>query len=136
MGSILGLSQKDIKNKYNEIVDFSELNDFSETLVFKFSNGMITRLIFSVMIHCLKHNYPEILLLDEVLDAGGDIDFRKRVNKKIEELLKGGAAIILVSHDMENIIKYCNRVILMDNGNILMEGRPQKVVEEYINSFK
>jgi len=136
MGSILGLSQKDIRNRYDEIVEFSELQNFVETPVFKFSSGMATRLGFSVMIHCLKHNYPEILLLDEVLEAGGDINFKKKAREKIEELLKGGALVMVVSHELEDIKKYCNRVILIESGNIILEGKPEKVVEEYINSFK
>ncbi len=135
MGSILGLSQKAIRQKFDDIVKFSELGEFVNTPVYKFSTGMIVRLGFSVTIHCLNHNYPEIFLLDETLEAGGDRDFKEKASKKIEELIKRGSTVIIASHDMENIIKYCNRAILMDNGKIVMDGRPEEVVERYWRGF-
>ena len=136
MGSVLGLSQKAIRQKFNDIVEFSELGDFVDTPVYKFSSGMVVRLGFSVTIHCLNHNYPEIMLLDEVLEAGGDIGFIKKAIDKMEELIKRGATVIIASHDMENIMKYCNRVILIDSGKIIMDGKPEKVIEQYMNGFK
>ena len=136
MGSILGLSQNAIKQKFNAIVEFSELGVFVDTPVYKFSSGMVVRLGFSVTIHCLNHNYPEIFLLDETLEAGGDRYFKEKVSKKIEELIKGGATVIIVSHNMENIMKYCNRVILLDNGGVVIEGKPEEVIEQYMNGFK
>ena len=135
MGSVLGLSQKAIRKKFDEIVKFSELNDFVDTPVYKFSNGMIVRLGFSVTIHCLNHNYPEIMLLDEVLEAGGDMGFIKKAMDKMEGLMKAGALVIMVSHNMENIRNYCDRVILIDGGEIIMDGKPREVVEKYINIF-
>ncbi len=132
MGSILGLSQRDIKKRYQEIVDFSGLNEFTETPLYKFSDGMITRLAFSVTIHCLEHNYPEIMLLDEVIEAGGDLSFKEQAMNKMEELIKGGAAVIMASHSLENIQRYCDRVLLLDKGIVVKEGKPGDVIKDYL----
>ena len=134
MGSILGLSQSAIKQKFNQIVEFSELGSFVDTPIYKFSDGMIVRLGFSVTIHCLNHNYPEIMLLDEVLEAGGDKGFIDKAMDKMEELMRAGATVIIASHNMENIKKYCDKVILMDNGEIVMIGKPKEVIEKYLGN--
>src|SRR3989344_1554596 len=78
MGLVMGLSQKEIEKKFNEIVSFSGLEDFVNTKVYQFSSGMLIRLNFSVGIHCVTHQNPDILLLDEIIETGGDIDFNKK----------------------------------------------------------
>ena len=133
MGSILGLGQKDIRNKFDEIVDFSGLKEFVDTKVYKFSSGMLTRLTISVTLFCVAHAKPEILLIDEAFAGGVDINFQEKSVKKMEELLKSGAAVIFVSHDLNSVKKYCDRVIWLDHGEIRLEGDPIKVVQEYIS---
>jgi ABC-type polysaccharide/polyol phosphate transport system ATPase subunit len=122
MGSVMGLSQKDIKEKFNEIVEFSGLREFVDMKVYQFSTGMLTRLNFATVIHCVKHQNPDILLLDEVLSSGGDAKFQEQATKKMEELIKGGAAVVLVSHNEDNILKNCGKVIWLDNGRIIESG--------------
>ncbi len=136
MGSIMDLSQKDIKKKFSDIVEFSGLANFLDTKVYQFSSGMISRLSFSVGIHCLKHSNPDILLLDEIFRCGGDINFQSKVIKKMEEFITGGTTVVLVSHDLELIKKYCSRVLWIDNGKILKEGDTIEVVREYAKSAK
>ena len=134
MGSILGLSPKDIKIKFDEIVSFSGLEKFLDTKVYQFSSGMIIRLNFSVMIHCLRHSKPDILLLDEVFGAGGDIDFEEKAIKKMEEFVTGGATVVLASHDLDIIKKYCDRVIWLDKGEIAGIGEAQEIIFKYLSS--
>jgi ABC-type polysaccharide/polyol phosphate transport system ATPase subunit len=131
MGSVMGLSQKEIKNRFAEIVEFSGLEKFVDMKIYQFSTGMISRLNFSIIMHCVKHQSPDILLLDEVLSIGGDIDFKEKATKKMEELIKGGATVVLVSHDLETIKKYCDRVICLESGVITKEGLPIEIVSEY-----
>jgi len=135
MGSVMGLGQRDIKKRFNEIIEFSGLKDFVDMKVYQFSTGMVSKLNFSVIIHCLKHQNPEILLLDEVLSAGGDFEFQKKATNKMEELIKGGASVILVSHDLNTIKKYCNKTLFLDNGKIVETGDSESVIKTYLNSF-
>lgn len=130
--SVLGLGQADIKKRFESIVDFSGLNDFVDTEVDKFSSGMASRLNFSITVHCIEHHSPDILLLDEVFGAGGDIDFQEKAAKKMEELIKSGAAVILVSHNLEIIKNYCESVVLLQNGRVVKKGNPAEIVEFYI----
>jgi len=131
MGSIMGLSQEDIRKKFDEIVDFSGLKEFVENKVCHFSSGMVMRLNFSATMHCLEHKNPDILLLDEVFGSGGDIDFQKKSLAKMEELIKGGATVILASHSMSLIKKYCDKSILLERGKITKQGPSNEVVSFY-----
>jgi ABC-type polysaccharide/polyol phosphate transport system ATPase subunit len=134
MGSLLGLSQKDIKNKFNAIIEFSELEEFVDTKVFQFSSGMVARFSFSATIHFVEHHNPDIILIDEVFGAGADIDFQKKSIQKMEELIKGGATVLLASHNLDLIKKYCHRAIWMDKGEIIKEGGPEEVCDAYAKS--
>jgi len=127
----MGLSQKDIGSKVDEIIDFAGLRDFMDMKVYKFSSGMVARLNFSIGIHCLKHHNPDILLLDEVFGAGGDIDFQTKAAEKMEEFIKGGATVILVSHGLELVKRYCSRVIFLNKGEVIDTGDPEKIIESY-----
>lgn len=135
VGSIMGLSQKEIKKRFDEIVDFSGLREFLDTKIYQFSSGMIARISFAIGIHCLVHKNPDILLIDEVIGAGADLEYQNKALEKMEKLIKGGACVIFVSHDLESIKKYCDRVIWLDNGEIVKEGKPGEVVEEYRKSI-
>jgi len=126
VGSLFGLSQKDIKNRFNSIVEFSELENFINTKLYQFSSGMLQRLAFSIAIYC----NPEILLLDEVFEVG-DLEFRRRSANKIKELAKKGTSVILVSHQLWMIEKYCDEVVWLDKGVIKKQGKPKKVLNDY-----
>lgn len=134
MCSVLGLSQKDIKKKFNDIVEFAGLRDFVYTEVDKFSSGMLSRLNFSITIHCIQHHSPDILLLDEVFGAGGDIDFQEKAIKRMEELITGGATVLMVSHNLSIIEQYCKKTLLMEKGSIKFAGDTKKAISTYTNT--
>lgn len=115
-GSLCGFSQREIKQKFFSIVDFSGLDKFVDTKLYQFSGGMLQRIAFSVAVHA----NPDILLLDEVFEVG-DEDFRQKSAEKIKEIVNSGGAAILVSHEESIIKKYCDRLILMDKGKIIEE---------------
>ncbi len=119
----------DKSDVYKNIVEFSGLEDFMDMPVKHYSSGMYLRLAFSIAFH----SKIDILLLDEVL-AVGDADFRRKCYNKIRELKDFGASIILVSHQMEPIIEFCDRCMWMDNGNIVQIGAPLDVIENYMES--
>lgn len=123
---LLGYSKKDIKDSYDQIVDFSGLHDFMQMPVKHYSSGMYLRLAFSIAFH----SNISILLLDEVI-AVGDTDFKRKCYAKIKELKARGVAIILVSHHLELISEQCDRCILMDDGKLLSQGTPLDVVNQY-----
>ena len=135
VGSIMGLSQKDIRKRFEEIVEFSGLKEFLDTKVYQFSSGMITRLSFSITVYCLKHQNPDILLLDEVFGSGGDIDFQNKAILKMEELVKGGATVLLVSHSLDIVKKYCDRTVFLDHGRIVEVGDSESVINSYLGRF-
>jgi len=124
--SLFGLGNKEIKKRFNSIVEFSGLKNFVNTKIYQFSEGMKARLAFSIAIHC----NPEILLLDEVFGVG-DETFKAISSRKIKELVSNGALVILVSHDLEMIEKYCDRVIWMEKGKIKREGETNEIIREY-----
>jgi ABC-type polysaccharide/polyol phosphate transport system ATPase subunit len=124
--SLFGLTRKEIDIRFDDIVRFCELESFVETKLYQFSSGMLQRLAFSIAINC----NPDILLLDEVFEVG-DEDFRKKSATKIRELVKEGASVILVSHDLQMIQKYCDQVIWMDKGKLRKEGKPKEIINEY-----
>jgi ABC-type polysaccharide/polyol phosphate transport system ATPase subunit len=134
IGVLLGMSKKEITTIFQEIVNFSGLEKYLDNKVYQFSTGMITRLSFSITIHCLIDRNPRILLIDEVLNAGADEEFRIKAHKKIKKLVKLGSSVILISHNINQIKNYCDRVILIDRGKIVMEGDPEKVVKYYLES--
>jgi ABC-2 type transport system ATP-binding protein len=136
IGSILGLNKKQIKNKLEEIIEFSGLREFTNVEVNKFSSGMISRLNFSITINSLEQKKPDILLLDEVLNSSGDLNFQEKTTKKIEELLKSGISIIIVSHNLEQIKKYCDKAICLEKGKIIAYDKPEKVIEKYLSIQK
>ena len=134
IGSIMGLGYREVKNNLNDIVEFAELQDYLDTKVYQFSSGMLSRLCFATTIHCLKQKKPEIILLDEVFGAGGDFAFQQKALAKMEEFVYSGAAVIIVSHQMEIISKYCDRAILLEKGKIKDSGESQRVVTAYLDN--
>lgn len=131
-GAILGLSQKEIKNKFNSIVDFAELWDFIDEPIKHYSSGMYMRLAFAVAIHV----DPEILLVDEIL-AVGDPEFQKKCFDKMEEFKKSkDVTIIFVSHNMSQIENFCTKVIYINEHKIIAQGETKKVCKMYSNLNK
>lgn len=114
ISSLFGLSNKEIKERFDSIVSFAELKEYTNTKLFKFSMGMLQRLAFSVAINC----NPDILLLDEVFEIG-DKAFKAKSANKIKELANQGTTVILVSHEQWMVEKYCHQVISMEKGEII-----------------
>ncbi len=125
--SILGFSRKDIEERFDRIVDFSELKDFIDTPLKNYSSGMTARLAFSVATEV----DPDVLIIDEVL-AVGDAHFRHKSMERILEFKNKGVVILFVSHDMEQVKSFCNRVLWLDHGRARMIGEPDAVTEEYL----
>lgn len=124
--ALFGLGAGEVREKFDSIAEFAKLEDFVETKLYQFSVGMMQRLAFSIAVHC----NPEILLLDEVF-AVGDENFRNKSSETIMNVVKEGGSVMLVSHELWMIEKYCNRVIWLDEGRILKEGNTEEVVAEY-----
>ena len=123
-GAILGMRRTEITRKFDEIVDFSEIEQFIDTPVKFYSSGMYMRLAFSVAAHL----EPEILLVDEVL-AVGDAAFQQKCLGKMGDVAKQGRTVLFVSHHMPAIQRLCSKVILLDKGLITMIGDPAPVTE-------
>ena len=129
-GVILGLEEKYLVDKFQEIVDFSEIDMKQIYAPVKFySSGMYMRLAFSVAIF----TKPEILLVDEIL-AVGDVAFQRKCFAKMEEFKKQGVTIIFVSHSMENIQKFCKRVIYLQQGKIIFDGNTKQAIKLYLEN--
>ncbi len=129
-GVILGMDEAYLVNKFKEIVDFSEIPmNFIYTPVKYYSSGMYMRLAFSVAVF----TRPEILLIDEIL-AVGDMAFQNKCLAKMEEFKKQETTIIFVSHSMENIKKFCNRVIYLKDGKVEYDGNVERGIEKYLNN--
>ncbi|MCP5533252.1 MAG: ABC transporter ATP-binding protein [Akkermansiaceae bacterium] len=127
-GAILGMSRVEIKRKFDEIVAFSEIEKFLDTPVKRYSSGMYVRLAFAVAAHL----EPEILIVDEVL-AVGDAEFQKKCLGKMEDVSQQqGRTVILVSHQMPAIQNLCTRCLLMDKGQLIMQGGTDEIVNSYM----
>jgi ABC-type polysaccharide/polyol phosphate transport system ATPase subunit len=126
---LLGLSRKEAKAKLTEIADFSELGEFIDQPMRTYSSGMYVRLGFAVAVHVR----PEILLVDEVL-AVGDADFQRKCFDHIEKLRQNKVTIVLVTHDLESVKRFCDRAVLLSHGVVAAEGKPREVVDEYLSS--
>lgn len=126
-GAMLGFSNKEIDAMYDEIWKFAELKDFQDQKLKNYSSGMQVRLAFSIAIRARG----DILLLDEVL-AVGDAAFQQKCNNYFKSL-HGNQTVILVTHSMENITKFCDRAILIENGKITLDSDPETVAKAYKN---
>lgn len=125
--SIFGLTKKEIEKRIDDIIAFSELEEFIDSPVRTYSSGMYMRLAFSVAINV----DAEILLIDEIL-AVGDQHFQDKCFEKLHELKNSDKTIVIVSHALDSIKQLCNRAIWIYNGEVKMDGNIEKVVEEYI----
>jgi len=125
-GAVLGYSKEFIKEKYNEIVEFSELGDFINVPVKNYSSGMKSRLGFSIATVV----EPDILILDEVF-AVGDAKFRKKSEKKIKSMFKQGVTVLFVSHNIEQVKAICNKAILLEKGTLIASGDVEEICAIY-----
>lgn len=127
-GAILGMHRSEIKRKFDEIVDFSEVEKFLDTPVKRYSSGMYVRLAFAVAAYLESEN----LVVDEVL-AVGDAQFQKKCLGKMEDLSnESGRTVLFVSHNMQAISTLCNRIMLLDKGSIIQDGEASKVIQNYL----
>ena len=125
-GAILGFSEDFLKQKYDEIVAFSELGEFIHQPIKTYSSGMMMRLAFSVATIV----EPEILIVDEIL-AVGDASFQQKSRARMLELMQGGTTVLFVSHSMSQIREMCDRVLWLDHGTVKMVGPTQEVCDAY-----
>ncbi|HKL99597.1 MAG TPA: ABC transporter ATP-binding protein, partial [Mobilitalea sp.] len=121
-GAILGYPKDFIKEKFNEIVEFSDLGEFIHVPVKNYSSGMKARLGFSIATVV----EPEILILDEVLSVG-DAKFRKKSEKRIQEMFDKGITVIFVSHNIDQVKRICNKAILLEKGELIADGSVEEV---------
>jgi lipopolysaccharide transport system ATP-binding protein len=127
-GTILGMKRQEIASKFDEIVEFAGIGSFIDTPVKRYSSGMYVRLAFSVAAHL----ETEILLVDEVLSVG-DIAFQKKCLKKIGDVVGGEKrTVIFVSHNLASVKALCDRVILLENGRVVMQDDPETVIKHYM----
>ena len=128
-GAVLGYSEKFLKEKCDEIVDFAELRDFLDVPIKNFSSGMAARLGFAIAT-TVK---PDILICDEVL-AVGDFKFQEKCEQRMNELLSGGTTLLFVSHSIEQVKRMCQKAIWIDHGEMKMIGSAEEVCNAYSNS--
>jgi lipopolysaccharide transport system ATP-binding protein len=124
--AILGMSRQEVRNRFDEIVAFAEVERFLDTPVKRYSSGMYVRLAFAVAAHL----DPEILVIDEVLSVG-DAQFQKKCLGRMEQVGKEGRTVLFVSHNMQTVLSLCNRGILLDEGRIAATGSAHDVVSTY-----
>jgi lipopolysaccharide transport system ATP-binding protein len=128
-GSILGMTRKEVKQNYEQIFDFAELNNFKNMKLKNYSSGMYLRLAFATAIHAR----PDTMLIDEVF-AVGDTAFQKKCTEKIVEFQNQGRTIVFVSHSMDSVKQICQRCMLLSHGSIVQIGRTEDVVNTYLNT--
>jgi ABC-type polysaccharide/polyol phosphate transport system ATPase subunit len=124
--SILGMTSREIKERFDEIVEFAELWEFMDTPVKRYSSGMYMRLGFAVA----AYSDPDILLVDEVL-AVGDAVFAEKCLEKVREFQQRGVTIVIVSHSPDTITEFCERALLIDHGRLIEDGHPDAVLQHY-----
>ncbi len=130
-GTILGMSRADIRRKFDEIVDFSGIEKFIDTPVKRYSSGMYARLGFSVAAHI----EPEILVIDEVLSVG-DATFQAKGIAKMKSLLRSGATVIFVSHNLRSVAELSSRSLLLQGGKLISDGPTSEVIQMYMDTLR
>lgn len=126
-GALLGMNHKEVEAIYDEIVSFAELEKFMDQKLKNYSSGMQVRLAFSIAIQ----SKSEILLFDEVL-AVGDASFQQKCYETFSNMKDSGRTIVLVTHDMSAVQRFCEKAILIDNGKIILQGKPSEIADKYL----
>jgi ABC-type polysaccharide/polyol phosphate transport system ATPase subunit len=129
-GIILGMSRTEVAAKFKQIVDFAEIWDFIDQPVKLYSSGMYLRLAFAVAVH----TDPEILLVDEIL-AVGDASFQDKCFKKMDEFKQNKVTIIYVSHSLESVEKFCDKVLYINHGKMMGYGETEKIIKQYLEEI-
>ena len=125
-GTMLGFSKAEMDKKLPEILEFADIGDFVHQPVKTYSSGMFVRLAFALAINV----DPEILIVDEALSVG-DVFFQAKCFRKIDEIRQKGTTVLMVTHDMGSIMKYCDKVVLLNKGNYIAQGKPGEMVDLY-----
>lgn len=125
-GTLMGYTREQMEKKVPEILEFAGIGDYVYQPVKTYSSGMFARLAFALAINV----EPDILVVDEALSVG-DIYFQSRCFKKMDDIKKNGTTILLVTHDMSSVIKYCDKVVLLNHGKVVKEGNPKQMVDIY-----
>ena len=125
-GTMMGFTKKEMDEKIRDILDFADIGDFVYQPVKTYSSGMFVRLAFALAINV----EPEILIVDEALSVG-DVFFQAKCYRRMEEIRQNGTTILMVTHDMGSIIKYCDKVVLLNKGEFIAEGEPGRMVDLY-----
>jgi lipopolysaccharide transport system ATP-binding protein len=128
-GAIMGMRRAEVGRKFDEIVDFSGVEQFVDTPVKRYSSGMYVRLAFAVAAHL----EPEILIVDEVL-AVGDSEFQKKSLGKMNEVARSGRTVLFVSHNMDAIARFCQQAILLNSGSVELHGDTPSVISSYVSA--
>ena len=128
-GAVLGYSKEFIQEKFDEIVEFSELREFLDVPVRNFSSGMHARLAFSIATVI----DPEILIVDEILSVG-DLAFQAKSEEKMKSLISGGTTVLFVSHSLDQIKKLCDRVVWLEHGQVIKIGPAKEICKEYYDA--
>lgn len=128
-GTVLGLTPKYIDERFDEIVAFSELQDFMDVPLKNYSSGMVARIGFAIA----TITKPDVLIADEILSVG-DFLFQKKCEERMQQLMSGGTTVILVSHSIEQIERMCNKVCWLSHGRVVMNGPAEEVCREYRKS--
>jgi lipopolysaccharide transport system ATP-binding protein len=126
-GTVLGMTRQEIARRFDAIVAFSGLEEFIDTPVKRYSSGMFARLGFSVAAHV----DPDILIVDEVLSVG-DFVFQQRCTERMTEVIRGGATVIFVSHNLRAVAELCSRALLLDRGRVVATGPAEDVIRSYL----
>lgn len=129
-GAILGYSRAYMDERFDEIIQFSELEDFVDTAIKNFSSGMVARLGFAIA----TMNIPDILIIDEIL-AVGDFKFQQKSFARMQEMIRSGATVVFVSHSIEQVKNICNKALWLDHGDVKMFGDAQIVCDQYMNGY-
>jgi ABC-type polysaccharide/polyol phosphate transport system ATPase subunit len=128
-GSIMGMTRRKIEARFDDIVAFSELAEFIDTPVKRYSSGMNARLGFAIA----AHMSPDVLIVDEVL-AVGDYHFQRKAYERIGDMVRRGLPVVIVSHQLERIATLCNSCLLLDRGRIVKRGGPEECIAHYLNT--
>lgn len=125
-GLVLGYNRHDIETKMDEIIEFSELQEFMDVAVKNFSSGMVARLGFAIATAVM----PDILIVDEILSVG-DFLFQEKCEKRIKKMMDAGTTVLIVSHSLEQIERLCTRVLWLDKGQMIALGETDGICREY-----
>src|SRR5271168_2550133 len=127
-GTILGMTKREIQSKLDQIVSFSGIEEFIDTPVKRYSSGMFARLGFSVAAHV----DPEVLIVDEVLSVG-DWAFQRKCVERMSEVIRGGATVLFVSHNLKTVAEFCHRCLMLEKGRTIATGPAQEVISTYLS---